>query len=57
MMMTLEVQTSKREPSPTAFRIPSGIEIRYVSSIIQIPSDIDTGSFSLISCNTLTSRK
>ncbi len=56
-MMTVEVQTSKREPSSIAFRMPSGIEIRYVSNVIQMPSDIDTGSFSLTNCSTLTSRK
>src|SRR5436305_8418336 len=56
-MMMLDVQVSKREPSLTALRMPSGIEIRYVSSVIQMPSDIDTGSFSLMSCSTLVSRK
>src|SRR5947209_18066384 len=56
-MMMLEVQVSNREPSLTALRMPSGIEIKYVSSVIQMPSDIETGSFSLMSCSTLVSRK
>src|SRR5271154_3977102 len=54
-IITAEVQVSNFEPSITALRIPSGIEIRYVKSVIQMPSDIETGSFSLISCSTLTS--
>ena len=57
MMMTPDVHTSNRVPSWIALRMPSGIEIRYSSSTIHSPSEIDTGSFSLISCSTLTSRK
>src|SRR5206468_8511448 len=56
-MITADVHVSNFEPSWTALRMPSGIEIRYVRSVIQTPSDIETGSFSLISCSTLTSRK
>src|SRR6185312_14536151 len=52
-MITAEVQVSNFDPSATALRMPSGIEIRYVSSVIQIPSDIETGSFSLINWITL----
>src|SRR5215472_16116083 len=42
MMMMVEVHTSKREPSRTALRMPSGIEIKKLSSIIQRPSDMET---------------
>src|SRR5215469_13285865 len=56
-MITADVQVSNFEPSFTALRMPSGIEIRYVRSVIQMPSDIETGSFSLISWITLMSRK
>src|SRR5579872_1900576 len=57
MMITAEVQVSNFDPSCTALRMPSGIEIRYVNNVIQMPSDIETGNFSLINCRTLTSRK
>ena len=43
-----EVHTSNCEPSLIALRMPSGIEIRYVSNVSQMPSEIETGSFSLI---------
>ena len=43
---------SKRDPSRTAFAMPSGMEIRYDNRNVQRPRLIDTGSFSLISCHT-----
>ena len=56
-MSTVLVQESKGSPSRTAFRIPSGIEMKYVMSVIQSPSEIETGIFSLMSSITDTSRK
>ena len=57
MMMTPEVQTSKVEPSLTAFRMPSGIDTRYWIKVSHRPSEIDTGSFSPMRLSTERSRK
>src|SRR3954466_7588660 len=45
-MIRAEVHTSNGAPSSTALRMPSGIEIRFASNAIQMPSEIETGSFS-----------
>ncbi len=56
-MITPDVQMSKAVPSLTALRMPSGIETRVEEDQHPEPSDIETGSFSLMSCRTVVSRK
>lgn len=51
------VQMSKTLPWRTALAIPSGIDTRYMISVLQSPSEIDTGNFSTIRSVTLASRK
>ena len=41
------VHTSKVEPSRTALATPSGMEMAYTSSVVQRPSEIDTGILSI----------
>ena len=50
-------QISKREPSRTAFMMPSGIEIRYTNRVVHRPSEMDTGILSSTKSMTLRSRK
>ena len=56
MTMAL-VHTSKPEPSRTALAIPRGMEMRYTSSVVHSPKEIDTGSFSAMRRSTGWSRK
>ena len=51
------VHTSKALPWRTALLIPSGMEIIYISSVLQSPSEMETGIFSIIKSVTLASRK
>src|SRR4029453_15552576 len=48
--------TSNGVPSRTALATPSGIEIRYTSSVVHSPSVTDTGSFSSMRPSTGRSR-
>ncbi|MNO98759.1 hypothetical protein D3C76_905130 [compost metagenome] len=51
------VHTSKWLPWRTALAIPSGIDTRYMISVLHSPSEIETGIFSAIRSITLASRK
>ncbi|MCY1484276.1 hypothetical protein D9M68_178650 [compost metagenome] len=51
------VQMSKWLPCRTALAMPSGIDTRYMISVLHRPMEIDTGSFSTIRSVTLASRK
>ena len=56
-MTTPDDQTSKRDPSRTALAMPSGIDIRYTSSVVHSPSEIETGIFSSTRSTTVRSWK
>ena len=51
------VQTSKALPWRVALAMPSGMETRYMISVLHSPSEMDTGIFSRIRSVTLASRK
>ncbi len=51
------VQTSNLLPWRVALAIPSGIEARYMISVLHSPSEMETGIFSMIRSVTLASRK
>ncbi|MOA08154.1 hypothetical protein D3C78_1278970 [compost metagenome] len=56
-MIAVLVHTSKVLPCRMALAMPSGIDTRYMISVLHRPSEMDTGIFSMISSVTVASRK